>query len=171
MANTENNIEPEITEASGAQFFECLEKQLKTSLPDYIKNILQMNGFYNAFMMSKLVDSRISEIEEFMRTEFANFMISATEKIADYLGIYKDHQSKFKFLCGHKILLEIMRDACKVHYPPVAQAKAVISSAIDNIDESSKNEVFQKLSDNVTHWLNSQGKFEQVNIVSILKCS
>lgn len=167
MANTE---EPEITKASGDEFFVCLEKQLKTSLPEYVKKILKMNGFYNAFMISKLVDAKISEIEEFMRNEFASFMIPTSEKIGDYLGVYATNQSKFKFLCGHKILLEVMRDACKVYYAPVAQAKAASNSAIGNIDESSKNEIFQKLFDGVTHWLNSQGKFEQVNI-SILNCT
>lgn len=165
MANTEDDALIEITELSGDQFFKCLEKQLKTLLPDHIKKILKMNGFCNALMMSKLVDSKIIEIEEFMRTEFASYMIPAAEKIDDYLGIYKDHQNKFKFLCGHKVLLEIMRDACKVHYTPVAQAKALSSSAVNSIDEGSENEIFQKLFDGVTTWLKGQGKFETVNII------
>lgn len=164
MSDSEDNSEPELLKASGDQFFRCLEKQLKTSLPQYVINILKMNGFDNAFMMSKLVESKISDIEGFMRNEFASFMLPVDENVNDYLGVYKQCQNKFKFLCGHKTLLEIMRDTCKVHYPPITQTKAANDSAIEDINENSKNEIFQKLFDGVTNWLNSQGKFKQVNI-------
>lgn len=124
-----------------------------------------MNGFNNAFMMSKLVDSKISEIEVFMRNEFASFMLPEGENVHEYLGVYKQCQNKFKFLCGQKTLLEIMRDTCKVYYPPVTQTTAAKDHpAIENIDENSKNEIFQKLFDGITSWLNSQGKFKQVKI-------
>lgn len=92
-------------EATGDKFFECIEKELRTSIPTYVKNILKMNGFYNAFMISKLVESKISEIEAFMRNDFADFMIpkDATLTVNDYLGVYSECQNKLKFLATQKL--------------------------------------------------------------------
>lgn len=167
MDNFEENQESQILVATGDVFFRCIESQLKTAIPTYVKKILKMNGFCTAFMISKLVDSKISEIETFMREDFEDFMIEDNESVDDYLGVYKNCPKKFKFLCGHKTILEIMRDACKKYYPANNQSnsKTASNSMNQNIDENSKTEIFQKLYDGVTNWLNSQGKFKQVIIV------
>lgn len=169
MGNIEDDMdmETDISEVSGDSFFQFLESQLKTSIPSYVKNILKMNGFYNAFMLSKLVESKISQIEVFMRNDFEEFMIPETESMDDYLGVYKKSQNKFKFLCGHKTLLEIMADACRVHYP-LTSTTAVTKPTTENIAEHSEDETFQKLFNGFTNWLKGQGKYEQVNIISVL---
>lgn len=167
MDNIEENSESEMVVTSGDEFFLCLETHLNASIPEYVKNILKINGFCTAFMMSKLTEAKIKEIEAFMRDDFADFMIQTPDTMDKYLGVYKNCQKKFKFLSGHKILLEIMRDACQEYYPlNSSSSKAVSKSKFENIDDSSKTEIFQKLYDGVTNWLNNQGNFKQVNITT-----
>lgn len=111
-----DQIYEQLFTCNGDDFFNTLEIILKTSISPFLKNIMKMSGFDNALAFTKLEDSFLTEIEEFMRNEFSVEMVTSDDTIENYLGIYQKNQEKFKLMCGHKTLLNAIKQTCQDKY-------------------------------------------------------
>jgi hypothetical protein len=112
----ENELRITLTETSGIEFFDILEKHLNFKVPVTLKNVLTFNRYDNASALSKFNNDSISEIQECMRHIFENDMIDDKENIADYLGKFTKVQSKFILLSGELKLINIMVETCRRLY-------------------------------------------------------
>lgn len=94
-------------------FFEDLEDFLGFEIPKILQNILRLNSYDNDIAISKLDDSAIKEMEEFMVNDFEEITLAEGETKEDYLGIYAKTPKKFKFLSGQIKMLREISEKCK----------------------------------------------------------
>jgi len=82
---------------------------MQFKIPETLKNILKVMGLCNNIALENFKESQITEIENYIRSDFFNFVDKS--EIQKYVGpIYKNHPDKFKFVIGHKnILLAIIK--------------------------------------------------------------
>lgn len=111
-----DQIYKQLLTSNGNDFFNTIEIILRTSISTLLKNIMKMSGFDNALIFAKIDDTSFTEIEEFMRHEFDVETVPNNGNIGDYLGIYTNRQEKFKLVCGHKMLLTIIKQTCQDQY-------------------------------------------------------
>lgn len=76
----------------------------RASIPIYIKNILQINGFDSMDVLSKLNEDAICEMEIFAKSEMGS-LLDENENPKDYYNIFSNCKDKFKFVLGHRLLL------------------------------------------------------------------
>jgi hypothetical protein len=112
----ENELRITLTETSGIEFFDILEKHLDLKIPKSIKNVLTFNQYDTIYTLSEFNNDSISEIQECMRHIFEKDMIDDEENIADYLGKFTKVQSKFILLSGELKLINIMVETCRRLY-------------------------------------------------------
>lgn len=133
-----SEINESLKKATGREFFSLLEQHMNIKIPNWLINILILNGHDNVLILSKLDDTVINEIEIYMRDDFNMCLVEENKQIEDYLGIYKNSQSNFKFLSGHKLFLDELRRTCLCLCESVHSAKSSVVGTNKGSNISSK---------------------------------
>lgn len=123
----------------GEQLWGYVETQLSTKVPDYIKKLLQFNGFDNVFAMSKFDDSHLSSIETFAREDLPDLI--PKEDYPLYFGmLFAKNVNKFKFLPGHKVLLKGIAQTLEsnLNETTTVNSKKQQKKIVNKIDPTSK---------------------------------
>ncbi|XP_058820199.1 uncharacterized protein LOC131682604 isoform X2 [Topomyia yanbarensis] len=87
-------------------FWEKIEKLLLCSIPDHIKNALELSGFISP-AIENLSDAQIDDIETDVRLLSETMNLPATHQhLEKYWGRYSSNQSKFRFMAGERALIK-----------------------------------------------------------------
>ncbi|CAH0558700.1 unnamed protein product [Brassicogethes aeneus] len=91
-------------------FFESFESKLNIVIPQTVKNILIINGYDNKRLVAELNETKISEIEDFVRNDLRN--IVEKHDFEKYYGLFANKPHLFKFVVGHRqIILKLIEFA------------------------------------------------------------
>lgn len=88
-----------------------VEHNLNIEIPATLKNVLRLNGFNNEFLLAKLSEHDVTEIEKFMINR-APFLISYGD-YESYYGVFCKNPKKFQFLPSQKKMLRVISDYFK----------------------------------------------------------
>ncbi|XP_031332934.1 uncharacterized protein LOC116163219, partial [Photinus pyralis] len=105
-----SNMNNEHTTNSAYQGTDEFEKEIP-ALPQDLKNVLKISGYYNIESLSNITNDDIQAIEQFGREELTSLIDEA--EYEQYFGVYKRVPQKFKLLPGHKKLLKIASETLK----------------------------------------------------------
>lgn len=99
--------------ANDHKFWKCIEAHFSLKVPKYIKNIFLYYGYSYAMVVKAVEfnDKSISKLEEFTRSLLPLLPKDSDNK--DFFYIYHEQQWNFKFVEGHKILIEEIIDYVK----------------------------------------------------------
>lgn len=113
MEGSPNNKLAQIT---GLKFFEALETHINSKIPPTLQNVLLINHYDSAIVLSTFDDDSTSEIQNFMRHIFVKEMLNENENMCDYLGRFTSIQAKFIVVSGDIRLIKRMVEICKRLY-------------------------------------------------------
>lgn len=86
-------------------FWSLIESKLACSVPKHIQNILSLNGYESAVSIKTITYDDITELQEFAQTSMKS-RIPAGANLEDFYGPFQDQPEGFRFLSGHKKLLQ-----------------------------------------------------------------
>lgn len=107
-SNTSNSTS---NEDSNGDLYSEAEKSLGLKIPLTIKNLLTVNGYEYANLISEINNETIAEMEDFARNELP-YLISK-DKYVDYYGLFSENPERFKLVAGHKKILNLFIQFCK----------------------------------------------------------
>lgn len=174
----EENEFKDIKKSNGDEFFAAIDNHIKCKIPQYVKNVLVLTGFDNAMVFSKFTSASCQEIEEFMQNVFSDKMLQPNNEIIHFLGIYAKCQKQFKFLPGHKAMLNIIAETCKRicemslvtrpkndDRPSTSTSTSSIPAYATDEDNCLSDDILNRLYNSLRTWICSQ-KTVRVNEVS-----
>lgn len=92
-----------------AKTFYALLEQHCGKIPEYIKNIMFLNGFTSPLVVGELNESDMNEMEIFVR----NVMPTMCPVTENYFGVFTNNIKGFFFIPGHKKLIKIISQVAK----------------------------------------------------------
>lgn len=114
MTEEEDTFETDLLKASGNDFFKLLEQQLKTTIPNVVKNSLLFSEYSCAVVLAQFDDASINSIENDLKNNLSAEMLLEEESMETYLGRFVKCQEKFKFMDGHRKWFKIIADTCRM---------------------------------------------------------
>lgn len=88
------------------RFWSVIESKLYCKVPEYIKNLLRINGLDNAAAIQSVNDEVIEQLELFAKSGSMLPYIPQNADLKDFFWIFHKIQDKFLIVPGHKILLK-----------------------------------------------------------------
>lgn len=167
------NVEAEINllKLSGTALFDRLEIELTISISPAIRNVLTLNGTDSVAVIEKIDESYIQRIEEFMKNDFtADMRSDETEPMKDFLGIYTNCQTRFKFSAGQRIIIKMIVNFCIKVFPNNPNPVVTSGARTDAADNTSKEFLESRktnladLSRYMYNWIRNQNTFDHVCI-------
>lgn len=158
---------------AGNEFFDILEKNLRTKISKLIRNILIINDLDTSLIFATFNDNTIGDLENFTRNVLNINMLQGDETMADYLGRYVKCQEKFEFSYGQKLMIKMIADACVKFYAPHPTTRRtdslMMNHQISNHDyhgeqqnDASKMSNISELFRSIYKWIRSQETLKQV---------
>jgi len=135
--------DPSIEKCTDCPFAEA-EENFQTLLPDGIKKILIANGFSNKFVIYKIDDKDIENIEQFA-IETLPDIIDESE-YPEYYGIFKNNIKKFKILSGYRKVLLCISDFYKQQLQKKSIVKLTAAQKTDNKLQQKKQSLLNTVS-------------------------
>lgn len=94
-------------------FWLVVEAGIKTVVPNYIKNILRLFGYYSAPTMEKFKLEQISSLEKFVREDMLLFINTdgpdwTILNKKDFYFVFINDVQKFKIIDGHRDLIMLI---------------------------------------------------------------
>lgn len=96
----------------GNEFFDALERQLKLHIPEVLRNILIFHDVDYPSIISRLDESYIDKLEDFMKSKFNQDMVADGKTLSDYFGKFHKNKLQFQFSIGQRIAFTIIREFC-----------------------------------------------------------
>lgn len=97
------------SEESIKKLWKTFETKLKCSIPPYLKNLMELQGFDTVVAIKNLDDDDVAFLEEYGRSkEYGEYLEKTDQQsnLKDFLGPYHVNQANFQILRGHKKLLK-----------------------------------------------------------------
>ncbi|KAJ6642078.1 hypothetical protein Bhyg_07024 [Pseudolycoriella hygida] len=164
MTEEVESLEATLLNSSGSNFFELLEKHLKTKIPAIIKNNLLLAEYNSAIVLCKLDETTVSSIEDDLRNNFDNELMLDGETIEDYFGRFAKCRDKFRFMSGHKQWFNIISDTCKrLMGESIGPAPpATVENTVEDPNKVTLNDDnIQDLKALIFKWIHSHNAFSQ----------
>lgn len=110
------------------EFWKLIERTIGCTVPLYLKNLLRSQGFDNILAIKNIDQDDIEFLEKFARTEAYVDSKAKDVDLEKYLGNFRNSQSNFQILRGHKKMLAeiVMRISAE-------SLKGTFSSNIKNV--------------------------------------
>lgn len=163
MGSNEDSMSTNLENCSGDEFFTRIETIIRTKIPTSLKLILQHCNIDSAVLFSRLDNSRIVEIEEFVRDELEEDMLPDNHTFDEYLGNYKKCKNKFKFSSGHKMILQLIAEQCgnvsTINANGTNGGTGAPNQAVNEtttLTSAEKRKHYTDLQRSVSNWINNQ---------------
>lgn len=113
-----------------------LIKNFDLELPQYLLKLLLYTGFDNVLSISLMDESKISYLETFAKKELCEILEGDDRK--SFFGIYENKVNLFRILEGHKLLLKMLINRCKLECKEKNKQKRKQIEENENTQESSE---------------------------------
>ncbi|XP_055692079.1 uncharacterized protein LOC129795072 [Lutzomyia longipalpis] len=89
------------SDSTAREFFDELEEQEKSPLPEYLKNLIYLNGFANKWNFTAITEAEVDRMEKMCKEEMPDFCPHTT----DYFSFFSQCIEHFRISRGHRIQL------------------------------------------------------------------
>lgn len=127
------------TEEYNSEFWARLEKEMKQTLPEVVKNVLARTGYERELCLRNVAAGDIAVIESFIEK-------NKSKLLRKYSKTYKQYSIKdsFKLLPGHSKTISIISNHCEANFD------AASGSPKDFIEKNSDGQKSHAQSENVS---------------------